>query len=294
MHNSIEDINSEKPYGSFAPNTQQAYLIGLTRRLPNSWVGKRLGFTLRKLIKRKEGIPFDLNVFGMKMRLYPHDNKCENRVLCLPQLFDPQERKVIKEFITLQGSSPITFIDLGANVGLYSLYIQSLLQDKDSKNTKIIAVEADPYIYERLKHNVLLNNDFINIVQTAISNQDGHTSLHINTHNRGENSIITQAKINNTLPQTQSSIDVTTTSIKTLLERYDVIKPSIMKLDLEGAEELVLSAFFDDVGQESYPNMIIVERDKNLDLPLLTLLQYNGYTVQSDTRNNRIFIRPIK
>ncbi len=83
------DIDTKTPYGHYAPDAQQARMIALTRALPNSWLGKRLGFTLRKLVKREKGMPFDIDVFGMMMRLFPYDNKCEKRVLCLPQLFDP-------------------------------------------------------------------------------------------------------------------------------------------------------------------------------------------------------------
>lgn len=284
----------EKTYGHYAPNTKEKAMMAITRALPNSWIGQRLGFALRKLVKRKNHMPFDVDVFGMRMRLFPHDNKCEKRVLCLPQLFDPQERLAIKEFIEGRGARPITFIDLGANIGLYSLYVQSLFKQagNEAHGAKIIAVEADPYIYERLQNNIGLNNNVINILPAAVSDKDGRIDLHINTHNRGQNSILAEA--NDNASSSQGSLNVESVRLTTLLKRYDIKAPDIVKFDLEGAESIVLNAFFKEADKTHYPSMVLIESDKNANPAVFALLRERGYKLQSQTKNNSIFVYETK
>ncbi len=156
-------------------------------------------------------------------------------------------------------------------------------------NAKIIAVEADPYIYERLQNNVALNDNFINIVPAGLSDEDGHINLHINTQNRGESSILSQAETN------VGAVNVKAIRLTTLLDSHNVQTPNIMKLDLEGAEHIVLSTFFRDAPQQRHPDMVTIENESkeantSRDQALSTLFKNNGYSLQSKTSNNCIFV----
>ena len=87
-----------KEFGAFAPSAFQQKIMGFTRSLPDTWLGRRMGFALRKLVHGGRQEPIDTDVFGLKMRLHPQGNKCEKRVICLPQFFDPEERRILEEF----------------------------------------------------------------------------------------------------------------------------------------------------------------------------------------------------
>ncbi|MDJ0931990.1 hypothetical protein [Breoghania sp.] len=70
------------------------------------------------------------------MRLYPFANVCERRVLFTPQFFDAEERALLADHIR----DDMIFVDVGANVGIYSLFVAGLV----GPEARIIAVELQP------------------------------------------------------------------------------------------------------------------------------------------------------
>ena len=269
---------SDLEYGSFEPSEFQSNVIQLTRAMPHNWLGKRLGYGLRKLVLNDRNMPFDVDVFGYDLRLYPYDNKCEKRAVCLPQFFDPDERRILKEFAGSKNS--FTFIDLGANVGLYSLYMNSLNLPK----FKCVAIEADPYIYQRLSYNIQNNNLAIEAHNIAVSDTNGHITLNINPKNRGENSIASD----------QGSGESINIPCKTLLDIMDdakIRKADAIKLDLEGAEEAVLTYFFEVGVRERFPNLILIEDAPNRwDSDIYALIESKSYALTNKTKANRVYL----
>jgi FkbM family methyltransferase len=79
------------------------------------------------------------------------------------------------------------FIDIGANIGAYSIFLSSL-----DKISKIYAFEADPQTFEELKRNVQLNDHLnkIEIFNTAISDCEKELRFGIVGEYSGANSII--------------------------------------------------------------------------------------------------------
>ncbi len=265
-----------KEFGAFAPSAFQQKIMGFTRSLPDTWLGRRMGFALRKLVHGGRQEPIDTDVFGLKMRLHPQGNKCEKRVICLPQFFDPEERRILEEFAKKQ--SGFRFIDLGANIGLYSLFIKSL-----GLNSKIIAVEADPDIFARLSYNIGLNDGGISAHNIAVSDHDGEAELFINTKNRGESSIVKDQS-------SGTSIRIPCKTLLSLLDAENITRPDVVKLDLEGAEEIVLKAFFKQAGEERYPKLILIENAPDRwDTDIFALLESKGYELSHKTKTNRVY-----
>lgn len=268
--------HSSLKYGSYALDGFKNGVMNFTRSLPDNWLGRRLGFTLRKLVHGGRSIPVDTEVFGQKLRLYPFDNKCEKRVICLPQFFDPSERQALADFA--KEKDTFNFIDLGSNVGLYSLFIDSL-----DKKGQIIAIEADPYIYSRLRYNIDNNQTKITAHNIAVSDNNGTITLHINTKNRGENSIV----------HNQNSGEAVTIACKRLLTIMDeagMKRADAVKLDLEGAEEIVLTSFFKEAPKERYPELVLIENAPDRwTIDIYNLLEQQGYILDKATRTNRIY-----
>ena len=87
------------------------------------------------------------------------------RALRENRMFHPEIMGWIENHI----HSDSTFIDIGSNIGIYSIYIA-----KKYKNTHTISVEAHPEVFGLLKENKNLNNiDNIDVVNLAASNVDG-------------------------------------------------------------------------------------------------------------------------
>jgi FkbM family methyltransferase len=237
----------QTPFGTFAPNSLARAAIELTRAMPDSWIGRRLAFAVRQCaVTAMRGKPVDFEAFGAKMRLFPYDNMCEKRLLFTPQYFDRRERAILVKHI----KPGFRFIDIGANVGAYSLFVAALAGAK----ARILAVEPQPDIFERLAANMRLNPfGTIKAVQCAVADKPGDYTLFLDTKNRGESSMRALRSPNGL------SIRMPATTLVQLVadEKFDRI--DAIKLDVEGAEDLILEPFFNTAPQNLWPVLVIME-----------------------------------
>ena len=133
------------PWGAHLPGAYDRAVLALTRAMPANWLGQRLAILFRRLVMRRIGEgSIDTTLWGMRLRLYPRRNGCEKNALFTPQMFDTMERRVLAEAVARRDGE-FTFVDIGANVGLYSLYLASC------GNVRTLAIEPQPGILERLQ-----------------------------------------------------------------------------------------------------------------------------------------------
>jgi hypothetical protein len=146
--------------------------IKLTRGLPETWLGRRLALWLRKpVIKSLGQHPVDIEVLGAKMRLFTHDNVSEKRVLFTPQFFDATEIALLRQMV----HHGFQFADVGANAGIYSLAVAAMA----GAQAKIVAVEPQPQMLERLRTNIALNSfTQIHVAPCAVGDGVGEITLH--------------------------------------------------------------------------------------------------------------------
>lgn len=134
--------------------------------------------------------------------------------------------------LTDQKSSYIQCIlDLGANSGVSALYFRSLYPE-----SKIICFEPDPNSFKQLSENAdLLGN--VSTHQLVVSNQIGELDFHIDPQSSVTSSLI---KRNNR----QIPIKIKTKCLKSIVDQlHDQI--NILKIDIEGSEEIVIEHFDD-------------------------------------------------
>jgi FkbM family methyltransferase len=143
------------------------------------------------------------------------------------------------------------FLDIGASVGGYALFAAALA----GQRARILAVEPLPEIFERLVYNIE-QNDFANVkaVSCALADRDGEIALFVNSNNRGETSV---RVISAEAQETQLRVPAKSLLSLALEEGYDRI--DAIKLDIEGAEDLVLDPFFRDAPRSLWPRLIIME-----------------------------------
>jgi FkbM family methyltransferase len=236
-------MNDSRPFGDFAPSGLTRWVIDRTRGLPEGWASRRVALMLRHLaMKMLKGLPLDLETFGVRMRLYPYKNVCERRLLFTPQYFDADELKILAARI----QEGFTFIDVGSNVGWYALFLAR--EAGPAISTRILAVEPQPEIFDRLIYNIRQNPfGTIKAVDCAIADKTGELTLFLDPLNRGEASL----KIVNS-SQTDA-IRVPAVTLLDLLSREGLTHVDAIKLDVEGAEDLVLGPFFRDSPVSLYP-----------------------------------------
>jgi len=274
-------MNDSRPFGDFAPSGLARWVIDRTRGLPEGWAGRRLALMLRHLaMKTLKGLPLDLETFGVRMRLYPYKNVCERRILFTPQYFDPDELRILTSRIR----DGFTFIDIGSNVGWYAL---SVAREAGSVPTRILAVEPQPEIFDRLIYNIRQNPSCtVKAVDCAVADKTGELTLFLDPLNRGEASL----KIVNS-SQTDA-IRVPAVTMLELLNREGLTRVDAIKLDVEGAEDLVLDPFFRDAPASLYPSLLIVANvPERWQIDVVKLLKSKGYRQILETKMNLAFER---
>jgi FkbM family methyltransferase len=236
------------PYGRYAPTGLCAVILRVTRICSRGWLGKRAAFFLRSTaIKMLGGRPVDIESVGAKMRLYPYNNVAEKRLLFTPQYFDPKERALLAE--RLRGD--FVFLDVGASVGGYALFVAA----QGGPRARILAIEPLPELFERLVYNIE-QNAFSNVkaVSCALADHDGEITLFENADNRGEASMrVVSADARG------AQIRVPAKSLLSILREEGYERVDAIKLDIEGAEDLVLDPFFRDAPRPLWPALIVME-----------------------------------
>jgi FkbM family methyltransferase len=181
------------------------------------------------------------------------DRFCENipyyRRIWMLRL--PDGKKVLSDFIGLSLIAGIYFerlydaydhfrprtgwivVDVGAHMGFYTARAAALV----GPSGKVIAVEPDDSNYAILKRNIeqcRLSN--VTAVNAALSNQDGIARMAVSWASTGHVLIQNQSQ-----SDSQSSVRaVRTVRLDTLTRELGIEKVDLVKIDVEGAEMLVL------------------------------------------------------
>jgi hypothetical protein len=174
------------PYGALTPGWLDKAVITTTSRLPSNWLGLRLAIGLRRIVTMRLSGDHGLDVerWGLRMRLHPRFNGCEKNLLFTPQMYEAAERaELVSEIDKAEGSGrTFVFVDIGANVGLFSLFVASYA----SRNAKIIAVEPEPRNLSRLRFNVAANPSVpIRVIALALGESEGRVVVEVNKRDRG-------------------------------------------------------------------------------------------------------------
>lgn len=245
--------------------------------MPMNWLGKRLAFALRRLGLKRIAKQVDVEVFGQRVRLYPFDNVCEKRVLFTPQMFDAEERAFLKEI----AGTDFTFMDIGANVGLYSLWVSG----QCGRSSKIVAVEPDPLTFSRLTYNLMTSGaDNVAAEQMAIAAKEGAAKLTINRKNRGENRLSDEVS-----DPSSDQVIVDVITLCGLMDKHGIQQADAVKIDVEGHEFGILDGFFATTPKVRYPRYIIMESIHNrAEQDSVQLALNYGYSIHRQTRMNVI------
>ncbi len=273
-------MTDPRPFGAHAPQGFARWAIERTRSLPNRWPARRLAFMLRRLaINALAGAPVDTEALGARMRLYPYNNICEKKMLFTPQFFDSEELAVLEQRIT----DGFIFVDIGANVGAYSLFVAA----KAGPSARILAVEPQPDVFDRLTYNIRQNPfGTVKAVACAVADKPGELTLFLDPRNKGESSV----KIVG--PSQAGTVRVPAVTLLDLLQQEGFTRVDAMKLDVEGAEDLILDPFFSTAPPSLHPTFFIIEDGRGqwqTNLP--ALLEAKGYRLVGHTQLNLLYER---
>jgi len=281
---------SAAPFGTYRLPAAMERLRAATTSLPQNWIGRRLSSAVRRLCILVRAGPFDVEVFPAEFaRLHPRDNRCEKRALCGVQFWDYDERHFLRDMIThTKEGHRFVFIDAGANVGLYSLFARSVAREL-CKGFQMLAVEPDQTNACRLAFN-LAQNDYgrVDIATVALGGTHGNAKLSRVTKNRGEIHI-DDMETDEAAP---SSAHVALLPLAHLLVDRDIGHVDVLKIDIEGYEEVVLRSFFETAAPTLWPRAILMEtNDTKTVSPAVQICFDVGYSLCAWTHMNALLKR---
>lgn len=139
------------------------------------------------------------------------------------------------------------FYDIGSCVGLIAIHAAVL-------SNLVVAFEPDPAYNRILNKNIKLNNleRKIIMVDWAVSNELGEISLYTEGINSNKSPSITNVGDRN-------GIVIKTNSIDNAIQSNELPVPTLMKIDIEGAELLALQGMAQLLHSSAAPRCIFIE-----------------------------------
>jgi FkbM family methyltransferase len=153
---------------------------------------------------------------------------------------------------------PRRVIDLGGNIGLASLYFAARFPA-----AQIVAVEMMPENAARIKRLADLNRLNIEVVNVAVGANEGTASVRLNqSHTRHSLEVLRSANAEDRFGFTDQTATVPITRLGSLVKRLGWPSVDLLKVDIEGAEKLLL----DDVdGWSGLASNVLMEIHHNVD-----------------------------
>lgn len=186
------------------------------------------------------------------------------------------------------------FYDIGANTGIYSCFAASLCSE-------VVAFEPYEPNVEECERNIQINSENINLHNIGLSNKQGTVGLNVpNKPSPGFGSASINSKKKNDLVQTDRG--------DRLIAEEEFSAPNVVKIDVEGAEPLVLDGLSETLS-DSHCRVVFCEvhlpsdsssrnsiQDHNWkEEQLIKLIENEGYCVDiSKDTQNRLWLKGIR
>ena len=149
---------------------------------------------------------------------------------------------ILKQFDTdfywfLKEQEDLNLIDLGANIGLFSMFVAPICE-------KVFSVEPTPSHFALLNELVdLAGIENIEAHNLAIGTEDGEAEFNIHERNSTMNSFVTHR----TDPHSGKTVKVKTKTLNSLIDSLDVDHINFVKMDIEGFEnEIIFEESFEE------------------------------------------------
>lgn len=262
----------DAPWGGHRPNWAQRLLIGLARRTFLHHGRMRLHMT--GLIMRL-GWPLDVEFRGCRYRIEGRNNLMDFGLLLHPT-YNGREIAFLTEACGAGG----VFVDIGANIGLYSLPLARAIGGLG----KVISIDANPGVLARLIFNAKSSGlEQVVPVHCAVGGHVGQVDLAIR---RGDLSIVSvEERAGGAVPMRP---------LLEILAGLGVERIDALKIDIEGHEDAALVPFFAAADGALLPRRVVVEfADINgADYPgCAEAFRRLGYRLAGRTRNNSLYQR---
>lgn len=150
---------------------------------------------------------------------------------------EPETVRWINEFSEVAGRNDFIFFDIGANVGIYSLYAANRYSQ-----AQVFSFEPDSQSFRSLCQNIFANRFKIRPYPFAISDKSGVGTVRLSSMNAGAGACALGGnyQFTNTSEANIFYQGVFFCSLDELVERFGFPIPSFIKVDVDGIEAIIL------------------------------------------------------
>ena len=143
-------------------------------------------------------------------------------------IFEAPESDLVSRLVR-QGD---TCIDAGSHVGYYTCFLAHLV----GESGRVYAFDANPEACEVAKRNLSLNGmTRAEVTNIALSDHEGSLQFHVSSDDQTGLSSV------GSIPNSKKTIHVPCGRLETLLDNRGINHVRLLKIDVEGSEEIVLS-----------------------------------------------------
>lgn len=282
--------DGSQPAAPFGASRLSIWLRALMR-LGHSTRIRPFASMARKLALSR-GAPVDVTVEEINLRCRFIDNYSERKFVFTPWRYDPEERRLILRELPPDG----VFVDIGANVGLYTLTANRVLGRKG----RIISFEPNPITLERLRFNLDANRKpagerpEIVILDHGIADRDSSFTLRAHYSNLGSYSISRNSRAGlDGHDGLRDSIVIHCRPLLDVLGELGVDRIDILKIDIEGAEDAALAPYLENAPDALLARTIVIENSESLwNCDLFGMMERRGYALRFRTKMNSVFTLP--
>lgn len=138
--------------------------------------------------------------------------------------------------ISALGLNPATIIDVGGNVGQFSVAAK-----KTFPSARLFAFEPHPHCYEKLRKALAFDHN-ARLFQVAIGDDVGDVTLNLNAHAHSSSILPLSVKHRDLFPDATEvqSVQVPLSTLDVLLEGDDFPRPALLKIDVQGYDAAVI------------------------------------------------------
>lgn len=220
--------------------------------------------------------PVDILYHGLKLRVVPDRNMTDQKLLLRSGLRDRAELDFIKRHVPARS----VFLDIGANIGYYSLSAAKL------GFARIISIEPNPRLIPRLRFNASSNNldERLQLFPIAVSDKAGELFLH-SPGDMGSGTVRTTAA--------EGDVAVRVETLADILAEAGVERVDAFKIDVEGHEDKALLPWLRALPDDKLPHAGILEfvHQSHWQDDVIAYLLGRGYRIGMKTRSNVIVVR---
>lgn len=227
--------------------------------------------SMAALIMRLSNTPLDVIFRGCGFRLFGNQNLIEYGIL-----LEPKYNAGDIDFLLEGSTATANFVDLGSNIGLYSLPCA-----KAAPQGVTVSIDANPKMADLLSWNTVASNlTNVRMISCAVSDTEGRGDLVIR---KDDIAIVALVE------KQDGAVPVRT--LASIIAELGLNAIYGLKIDIEGHEDKALVPFLDKARRELLPKRIVIEHpEPEVDYPGCTAaFARHGYALVGRSRNNSFY-----